>query len=80
MGLFIPTPKVFKNKEEIRTALLEIESLDYKERPEVLEALIAELDDGGVTAQELKAVVLRLRKEFKISETDAKNILSSFTE
>jgi signal recognition particle GTPase len=74
MGLLSPKPKVFKTKEEIRKALLKIKSLDYKERPEVFEALAKELDYGGVNREEVEEVIRQLRKEYKISEVDAKNL------
>lgn len=77
MGFFgSDTPKVFKNKDEIRAALMDIHSLDYNERPQVLGALIRELDAGGVTKLELREVVRELRKNHVISEMDEENILN----
>lgn len=76
MGLFTSdTPKIFKNKEEIKKSILEIHSLDYKQRPIVMGALIAELDNGGVTRQELVKIIHELRKENVISDTDRDSLL-----
>ena len=76
MGLFTSdTPKVFKNKDDIKKALMELQSLDYKQRPVVLGSLIGELDNGGVTRQEFKEVVHELRKNQIISETDKDSLL-----
>jgi Mg2+/Co2+ transporter CorB len=38
--------------------------------------LIKELDDGGVTAEEIKKVVRQLREKGEISEIDRDNLLS----
>lgn len=73
MGLF-DIPMVFKNREEIRKALLKIQTLDYKERPKVYEALVEQLDNGGVTKREFREVILDLRKSFDISEIDARHL------
>ena len=71
MGLFTSdTPKIFKNKEEIKKALLEIHSLDYKQRPVVMGAFIGEMDNGGVTRTELIKIIHELKKENVISDTD----------
>ena len=80
MGLFdfgsAPSgPKVFKTKGEIHHALMHIQSLDYKQRPVVMGALIRELDNGGVTVQELKETIRQLRKSQTISETDQHELL-----
>lgn len=76
MGLFTSdTPKVFKNKDEIKRALMEIDSLDYRQKPIVLGSLIRELDNGGVTKLELISVVRELRKNQVITETDKQNLL-----
>lgn len=77
MGFFSSdSPKVFKSKDEIKRAILKINSLDYRQKPEVIGALIRELDDGGVSREEFKKVVLALRREGEISETDKNNLLA----
>ena len=76
MGLFTSdTPKIFNNKEEIKKALLEIHSLDYKQRPIVMGALIGELDNRGVTRIELIRIIHELRKDNIISDTDRDSLL-----
>ena len=81
MGLFTSSaPKVFKTSEEIKKALFRINTLDYKERPEVFKALREELDHGGVSPQEFKDIISELRREHKISEVDAKNLKSLLEE
>lgn len=72
-------PKIFQSKEEIRKALLKIASLDYKERPEVFDALVKELDHGGVNKEELFIVLRELREQHTISEIDEKNIKAFLT-
>lgn len=77
MGIFTSdSKKIFKTREEIQKALYRIPTLDYKERPRVYEALVKELDNGGVTREELRRVVRELRKGRVISEIDARNILA----
>lgn len=81
MGLFSSdTPKVFKNKDEIKKALEHIRSLDYRQKPVVMGALIRELDHGGVTRQEIKDVVRELKKNHVISETDEDELLELLKE
>jgi len=74
MGFF-DSKKVFKTSQQIRDALFQIKSLDYRERPNVYAALIRELDDGGVGKEEIKKVIRELRKEGEISEIDQRNLL-----
>ena len=74
MGFF-DSKKVFKTSQQIRDALFQIKSLDYRERPNVYAALIRELDDGGVDKEEIKKVIRELRKEGEISEIDQRNLL-----
>ena len=74
MGWF-SSPKIFKTTQEIKDALYKIQSLDYKERPVVLAALIKELDDGGVSKEELIKVIRELRSKGEISEIDKNNLL-----
>lgn len=73
MGLF-SSRKVFKTKQQIRDALFQIKSLDYRQQPSVFEALIKELDDGGVSTEELKKVIRELRNNGEISEIDQQNL------
>jgi hypothetical protein len=75
MGFFT-SKKIFGTAEEIRKKLYKIQSLDYKERPVVYQALIKELDDNGVTAEELKLVIRQLKEDHEISEIDRKNLLA----
>ena len=53
-----------------------MKSLDYTQRPAVYEALIKELDNGGVTKEELKLVVRHLREDHVISDIDRHNLLA----
>lgn len=75
MPLF-PSKKVFQTSQQIKDALFQIKSLDYRQRPTVLEALIKELNDGGVSAEELKKVIRELRERGEISEIDKANLLA----
>lgn len=74
MGLFT-SKKIFSSSKQIHEALISVRSLDHRERSLVFENLKQELDDGGVTAAELKEVVRKLRQDKKISEIDRKNLL-----
>lgn len=74
MGLF-SSKKVFKNSQQIKDALFRIKSLDYRENPSVYSALVKELDDGGVSKEEIKRVVIELRAKGEISELDRDNLL-----
>jgi len=74
MGLF-SSKKVFKNRQQIKDALFRVKSLDYREKPSVYNALIKELDDGGVSKEEIRRVVLELRRDGEISEVDKDNLL-----
>jgi len=73
MPLF-SSPK-FTSKQQIKDALISVNSLDYKERKAVVDALVEEMDYGGVTDEEFKEVMRRLRKDYKISEIDRKYLL-----
>jgi len=74
MGLF-GSKKILKTHQQIKDALFQVKSLDYRERPAVYEALIKELDDGGVSQEELKKVVRELRNNGEISEIDKNSLL-----
>lgn len=74
MGFF-SSKKIFSSRDQIKKKLYEIKSLDHQQRPKLYQALIEELDDGGVTAYELKLLVKELRKDLEISETDRQNLL-----
>lgn len=75
MGFFT-SKKIFGSAQEIRKRLYEIKSLDFKERPVVYQALIKQLDDNGVSAEELKLVVRHLHQDHEISDIDRKNLLA----
>ncbi len=75
MALF-SAKKVFKTRQQIKDALYQIKSLDYREQPNVYSALIKELADGGVSAEEIKKVVGELRENGEISEIDQENLLA----
>jgi len=66
--------KVFKTRQQIKDALYQIKSLDYREQPNVYGALIKELADGGVSREEIKKVVRDLREKGEISEIDKENL------
>lgn len=76
MGLFSSSKKVFKTRQEIKDALFQIGSLDYREKPKVFEVLVKELDDGGVSPEEIRRVVREMRQRKEISEIDKKNLLA----
>lgn len=75
MGWF-SSPKIFKTSKKIRQALFKISSLDSRQREAVYQALAKELDDGGVSAEEINEAVRRLRQKGEISEIDKKNLLA----
>ena len=76
MGLFFDdVPKIAKSKKQLQKAVRQQKTLNYKEKPEVLDSLTHELDDGGLTERELKKSVKDLRHSHKISELDAKKLL-----
>ena len=79
MGFF-SSKKIFGSSLDIKQRLYKIRTLDYKERPRVYEALIKELDDGGVTEEEFKLVIRHLREDNDISEIDRKNLLALLEE
>jgi len=74
MGFF-DSPKIFKTHEQIRKALFLITSLDQKQKEIVYEALAGELDDNGVSAEEIKRGVRELRAKGLISEIDKASLL-----
>ncbi|MAF14331.1 MAG: hypothetical protein CMI53_05600 [Parcubacteria group bacterium] len=74
MALF-SSNKIFKTKQQIKDALYQVKSLDYRQRPTVYNTLVKELDDGGVSKEEIKRVVSELRQREEISEVDKKNLL-----
>lgn len=72
MGWFgSDSPMVFKNKDDIRRALVGMSSLQPAQRQQVFGALAKELDNGGVTKLELKDIVSDLLRTQAISPTDA---------
>jgi CRP-like cAMP-binding protein len=67
--------KIFTTHQQIKDALYRIDTLDQRQREAVFEALAKELDDGGVTREELIRVVGELRNKGLISEIDKENII-----
>ena len=74
MGLF-NSKKVFNTKQQIKDALFQVKTFDYRQKPAIYEAILKELDDGGVSPQELKDVITELHKKSEISEIDQENLL-----
>ncbi|MBI5221754.1 MAG: hypothetical protein HY979_03045 [Candidatus Magasanikbacteria bacterium] len=74
MGFFT-SKKIFNTRQQIKDALFKLKTIDYREKPNVYEALIKELDDGGVTSEEMKRVIRELREHNEISEIDKKYLL-----
>jgi hypothetical protein len=74
MGFFT-SKKIFTTPQQIKDALFKIKSIDYRQQPNVYSALIKELDDGGVSVEELKKVIRELRQNGEISEIDKTNLL-----
>lgn len=72
---FWDSKKIFKTRQQIKDALFQLKSLDYRQRPVVYEALIKELDDSGVSTEEIKRVVRELRKKGEISAIDEQSLL-----
>lgn len=72
-------PKRF-TREQIDKITYGISTLDHAERELVRQALYERLHvgDGKIGPQELHMALQRLRKTFKISELDAKNVESAF--
>ena len=68
--------KAIKISQQIKDALFQIKDLDYRQQPNVYGALIKELADGGVSAEEIKKMVNELEKKGEISETDKENLLA----
>lgn len=67
--------KIFTTSQQLKTALFRISSLNQQQRSIVYEALIKELDDNGISAEELKRVTRELRLKGEISEIDQQNLL-----
>jgi len=75
MGFF-DSPKIFKTRKEIEEALYRIKTLDAHQRETVLTAFGKELDDGGVSVEEIKRVVRELHLKKIISDVDERQLLS----
>ena len=60
------------NLIELRKELLTIPSLTNKERSIVFNELKRHSGGGGISYMELYNIILKLRKEYKISEIDEK--------
>jgi len=76
MGFF-SSKKIFKTSQQIKDVLFQLPSLDFRQRETILTALIKELDDGGVSEEEIKRVVKELRAKGEISEVDKESLLKS---
>jgi len=74
MGFF-DSAKIFTTSAQIKQALFQLDSLDEKQREIVFKALVKELDDRGVSEEELKRVATELRNRGLISEIDKENLL-----
>lgn len=74
MGWF-RSSTVFKTSKQLRQALFRINTLDYQQREHIYELLLRQLDDGGITSQELKETIRRLREQREISDIDRDNLL-----
>ena len=62
---------IFNTSEEIKKTLYHLSTLDAHQRDVVFKALVKQMDDGGVTQEELKKVIHQLRLSGEISEIDA---------
>lgn len=60
--------------EAIRKALYDIKTLDYEERQLLIDRFADERDFGGISKQEWRETIKKLRQEKKISEVDFKNL------
>ncbi|OGY52495.1 MAG: hypothetical protein A2951_00475 [Candidatus Buchananbacteria bacterium RIFCSPLOWO2_01_FULL_56_15] len=67
--------KIFTTSQQLQAALFRVSSLNESQRAAVFEALRPELDDNGVSAEELKRVLRELRLDGKISDIDRRNLL-----
>ena len=67
--------KNFTTSQQLKAALFRASSLDQSQRAAVFEALRPELDENGITAEELKRVLRELRLDGKISDIDRRNLL-----
>ena len=74
MDLFSPK-KTIKASQQIKDALFQIKTLDYRERPAVYDALVKELKDSGVGPEEIKKMVKELKDRGEISEVDQQKLL-----
>ena len=74
MGWF-SSKKIFNTSGQIKDALFRLQSLDSHQRQSVFSALSKELDDNGVSAEEIKRVAAELRAKNEISEIDKNELL-----
>lgn len=67
-------------RDEIDELTYDIRALDSKERDIVRKALYARLrvGDGRIGEEELHTVLMKLRKEYKISDIDRRKIEAAF--
>ena len=75
MGFF-DSLKIFQTRQQIEEALYRVKSLDAHQREVVLAAFGKELDDNGVSVEEIKRVVRELHLKKVISDIDTKELLS----
>ena len=68
------------SKDEIDALTYNIRALDAKQREIVRDALYARLKigDGKIGEEELHDVLMKLRKEYKISDIDRRKIENAF--
>ncbi len=67
------------NLIELRKELLKIPSLTDKERSIVFNELKKYSGGGGISYMELYNIILKLRREYKISEIDEKHLKKLLT-
>ena len=67
--------KIFTTSQQLKAALFRVSSLDESQRVAVFEALRPELDDNGISTEELTRVLRKLRLDGKISDIDRRNLL-----
>ncbi|HLC90110.1 MAG TPA: hypothetical protein VJG65_04060 [Patescibacteria group bacterium] len=72
---FFSSKKIFNTSQQIKDALFRLQNLDSQQRQSVFSALVKELDDGGVSAEEIKRVARELREKNEISEIDKNELL-----
>jgi hypothetical protein len=69
-------PIIFTTREQLHDALYQLKTLDQQQRELVANALQSQFDDGGISEEEFILVVRQLRKTYKISEIDERQLLA----